>query len=440
MSGLASALGSGFSQLFKAGRKYIGNKVDNFLLDAEARKAINDEVVKKFQPMIEKARRAESKRADNIKDLGDKLNESKDNWQKAQDKWKQDYDSALAGAKAQRQKDIDAYNAQLQGYQTALDTAKQGKRSIMNQLNQQEATYTPTKTIFTDVNTGDRYLVHPVTGEYKNITQIFRNASQDLQRRIARYIKGFDERLVDNSSGTPKVINAFNKTTFKSYHGKNNIFDAYIDRVGAPKRVDLIDANNQIKQADSDLTTWKNNLNKPTAWDETTQGNNDLTRFESDFTSKNGSLPTEYSFNGQTYSKEADLNKAYKEAVAREQKMQARDSGIASRYTSKQDAEIARRIQDAKDVKKAKLALGAGVGAGALYAGARAMYGGDDTDNSETPDNIDTTVDAYTGEPDINIKNTPDGKDADSNPDEAAAVLASGAYDQGAEDGNSIEL
>lgn len=77
MGGLASALGSGFSQLFKGWGKGIGKAVDNFLLDKEARKAINDEVVKKFQPMIERVDRAKSKRATNITELGNKLNESK---------------------------------------------------------------------------------------------------------------------------------------------------------------------------------------------------------------------------------------------------------------------------------------------------------------------------------------------------------------------------
>lgn len=212
----------------------------------------------------------------------------------------------------QRQTDISDYAAKLQGYNEALANAKAGKQSILDKLAQQEATYTPTRTIYTDVNTGDKYLVHPVTGEYKNITQIFNNASQKQKQDILRYIKDFDERLLDNSSGTPKVINAFDEATSNLYHGKNNnIFDTYVDRVGASKRIDLRDADNQIRQARNDLSAWRNNPNKPSAWDETTQGNNDLTRFESDFTSKNGNLPTDYSFNGQTYKSESELEAAY---------------------------------------------------------------------------------------------------------------------------------
>ena len=443
------SIANGFAQLFKAGRTRIGKAIDNYLVGgAEARKAISDEVKSKFQPMIDRARGYESKRAANITELGNKLTESKKAFQDAQADWNQKYADALANAKTQRQTDIADYETKLQGYQNAVASAKAGKRSIMNQLNQQEATYTPTKTIFTDVNTGDRYLIHPATGEYKNITQIFKNASRDQQRRIVQYMKDFDERLVDNSSGTPKVINAFNKTTFDTYHGNNNIFDAYIDRVGAPKRVDLINANNQIKQANSDLTTWQGSHTRPTDWDDTTPGNNDLTRFEANFKANNAQ-PTEYRFNGQTYGSEPELKKAYQDAVAHEQSMRKHFDTKASEAVSSRDAEIAKRIQDAKDVKKAKLALGAG----ALAAGAAAMYGGDDTDTGDTPDSIDNTADTYTGEPDpkINIENTPDGKaaldgrplkiDTDFDPDKAdaaAAKLASEAYDKGVEDGNSV--
>lgn len=113
----------------------------------------------------------------------------------------------------QRQTEIDDYEAKLQGYKNTADSAKQGKKSILDQLSQQEATYTPTQTRYIDVNTGDVYLLHPATGEYKNITQIFKNASRDQQRDILHYMKDFDERLLDNSSGTPKVINAFDEAT-----------------------------------------------------------------------------------------------------------------------------------------------------------------------------------------------------------------------------------
>lgn len=100
MSGLVSALGNGFSQIFKGWGKGISKAADKLLLDEEARKAISNEVRSKFKPIIDRAQRGESRKAANIKDLGDKLNESKANWKKAQDKWQQDYDAALAAAKA----------------------------------------------------------------------------------------------------------------------------------------------------------------------------------------------------------------------------------------------------------------------------------------------------------------------------------------------------
>ena len=432
MGGLASSLGRGFSQLFKGWGRGISNAADNFLLDKEARKAISDEVEKKFKHRIELANRAESGRAANIKDLDQKLTQSKADLKAAQDKWQQDYDSALAGAKAQRQKDISDYDTQLKTYQGAADSAKQGRRSILDQLAQQEATYTPTKTKYIDVNTGNLYLLHPVTGEYKNITQIFKSASQKQQRDILNYMKDFDERLIDTSSGTPKVINAFDEATSNFYKSKNNnIFDSYVDRVGASRRIDLRDADNQITKANKDLSSWKKQ-GQPETLDETS--------FKTDY-EKTNSLPSEYSFNGQIYKDATELDKAYKQAVAHERTKRAFDSKKASEYASARDAEIAKRIQDAKDIKKAKLTLGAGAGAGALYAGAAAMYGGDDTDNGDNTDiinNIDNTADAYTGEAILK-----DGQQIDtgSDPDkaEAEAVLAGAAYDKGVEDGNSVK-
>ena len=435
-----SGLGNGLAQLFKAGRKRFGNAIDNFWLDAEAKKAIEDEVGKKFKPEIERFIRSKTKRADTIKELGDKLNESKANWQKAQDQWKQDYATALANAKNQRQTEIDNYNTQLQRYQDALDTANTGRQDIFDKLYQQEATYTPNKTIYIDINTGDKYLKHPITGEYKNITTIFNNASKEKQRKINRYMQGFEERLFDSNS--KKVINAFDANISNNYHGKNAIFDSYLDRVKAPQYIALRDADRQISQADTQLKSWQTK-GAPNALNEQT--------FKKTYEQTNGSLPNEYSFNGQTYTKEADLNQAYKDAVDHFQKRKDYFSGKISDSISERDKEIAKRIQDAKDINKAKLALKAGAGAGALAAGAAALYGGDDTDNIDNIDNtnnIDNTDNTYTGEPDpdINIENTPEGKaavigkplvNADFDPDKADA-LARAAYDQGVEDSNSL--
>ena len=435
MSGLAN----GFYNLFKQGGKRIGKAIDNFWLDAEARKAISDEVGKKFKPEIERFIRSKTKRADTIKELGDKLNESKANWQKAQDKWKQDYDAALATAKNQRQTDINSYDAELQRYQDALDTANTGRQDIFDKLYQQEATYTPNKTIYIDVNTGDRYLKHPITGEYKNITTIFKTAPKDRQQAINKYMKGFEERLFDSNS--KKVINAFDENISNNYHGKNDIFDTYLDRVKAPQYIALRDADRQINKANAELNAWQKK-GAPSTLDEQA--------FKANYEKTNGSLPSDYSFNGTKYSSEQDLDNAYKAAVDHLKKRKDYFSGKVSDSISERDKEIAKRIQDAKDMKKAKLALEAGAGAGALAAGAAAIYGGDDTDNTDNIDNtnnINNTDNTYTGEPDpdLNIENTPEGKAAligkslvnsDFDPDKADA-LASAAYDQGVKDGSS---
>ena len=437
----------GLVNLFKYWGKGIGRAADKFLLNADARKAISDEVISKYKPKIELARRAESRRADNIKDLDTKLTESKKALADAKKAWKDNYDSALAGAKAQRQKDIDAYDARSKAYQDAVNSAKADKKSILAKLEDSEANYNQYSTIFTDVNTGKSYIIDPYNGGYRSLDSLSKKELKDFKKNY----RNFDNRLIDFSTNpSGKVINAFNKSDFKQYGGKYSFFDRYYSNRISPHNADIRNAEDQITRAKGDFNNWKTNNSRPTDWDDSANST-DLSNFDKNFKANNAQ-PTEYSFNGQTYANATELDKAYNKALAHEQALQDSFSKSASRQISDQKAEIARRIQDAKNTKKAKLALGAlgaGVGAGALYAGAKAMYGGDDTDNSETPDNIDTTDNTYTGKPDpnINIENTHDGKDAlngrplkidtDFNPYKADA-LAAAAYDEGVEDGNSV--
>lgn len=432
-----SGLGRGLVNLFKSWGKGIGKAADNLLLDADARKAISDEVVKKFQSRITHANRAESGRAANIKDLDKKLTESKDNWQKAQDKWQQDYNSALAGAKAQRQTDIDAYNAQSKVYDDALDKANASRQSIFDKLADDEDNYDRFHTVFTDVNTGERFIINRLSGQRVSLTKAYKHATSKEVRNLTKAIQGYDNRLYDSKSD--KVINVFDESNPKSY-SKSKWFNEYYRNKISTYNADIRNAEKQIKQAQNDSNNWTtNNPNPPKAWDGSVER-----QFTRDF-NKNNAKPT-YSFNGQNYSSATELDKAYKQALDHERAKQAFDSKKASEYASARDAEIAQRIQDAKDINKAKLALGAGAGAGALYAGAKAMYGGDDTDTTDSIDNTDNT---YTGEPapDFNVEK--EGQailkdrqqiDAGFDPDkaEAEAVLAGAAYDKGVEDSNSV--
>ena len=436
-----SGLSNGLAQLFKQGGKRIGNAIDNFWLDAEARKAISDEVGKKFQPFIDRANRAESRRATNITELDKKLTESKKALQDAQDQWRQDYDSALAAAKAQRQTEISDYDTKLQRYTDARDAASRDRQSILDQLKDSEVNFDPYKTIYTDVNTGDRYILNRLTGNYDNITKFYNNKNTTTRdiRNLSRSIQGFEDRLFDKKSGN-KLINVFDeadKTTYGNLGAFNNYLKTREGQNSALIR-DFRNADNQVNKANTDLNLWSNNNTRPGDWDD----NVDLNQFKKNF-KKNNAKPSEYSFNGQTYSKESELDKAYKDALNAEQNRQNLYSKVASGYVSKRDKEIAKRIQDAKDIKKAKLALGAGAGAGALFAGAAAMYGGDDTDNTDTTDNTNYGE----PDPDFNVENIPEGQaqlksdtasiNTDFDPDKADA-LASAAYDQGVEDGNAV--
>ena len=437
MGGLAN----GFVNLFKSWGKGIGNAADNFLLDAEARKAISDEVRKKFQPKIDFARGYESKRANNITELQKKLDDSKKAFQDAQADWNKKYADALADAKSQRQTDINTYESKLQGYQDALDKASASRQSIVDQLSTKEATYNPYKTIYTDVRTGDLYRLNPRTGQPENLDTYYQGLSKKEQRAFDKDIQTYDHRLFNKDSN--HVINVFD-TNDASKYGTYPAFTNYLNTVRAPKNIDLRNADDRITKATNDLTTWQGANKRPTNWDVT-----ESKSFKKTYEQTNGKLPKDYSFNGQNYNKVADLDKAYKDALAHEQSRQGIASRTASGYITKRDAEIAKRIQDAKDIKKAKLALGAGAGAGALFAGAKAMYGGDDTDTTDSIDNTDNT---YNGKPDPNFNVEKEGQallndeqqsdtasiNTGFDPDKADAI-ASAAYDQGVEDSNSVE-
>ena len=362
-------IGKGLVGLFKQWGKGIGNAADHVWLGEEGQKAIRDEVTKKFKPKIDRAHTYESKRAENIKDLDAKVKQSKEDLANAQKDWQAKYDTALAGAKTQRQTDIDNYNAQLKAYQEAVANAKAGKQDIVDQLRANEAVYDRYRTIFTDVKTGDDYIFNPRSG-YVPLDTYLSSMKRKKATSFLDSIRDYDHRLIDIQSNN-KVINAFDKSDTKTY-GKLPTFNGYLNRIKA-QDTNFRDAEKQFKLANNDLSTWQKK-SAPTALDEK--------QFLRDYNKTNGKSPTDYSFNGQTYSKQADLDQAYKDALAREQKMQARDSGIASRYASKQDAEIAQRIQDAKDINKAKVALGLGT-AGALAGATYAAFSGDDNSNTK---------------------------------------------------------
>lgn len=435
-------VGRGLVNLFKQWGKGIGNAADHVWLREDAQKAIRDEITKKYQPKIDRVLKGESRKADNIKDLGDKVTQSKKDLADAQKAWQDKYDNALAGAKNQRQADIAAYNAQLKTYSDALADAKAGRQSILDQLRDSEAHYDPSRTMFTDVNTGENYIFDPFNGGYRSLNSL----TKKERKKFLNNYGNFDTRLIDlNANPSGRIINAFDKSNIKNYKG-NSTFDNYYSNRISPQSSALRNADNEINRANSDLTNWKKQ-SQPQDWDD----NVDLNPFEADFKKNNGELPTEYSFNGQNYTSKSGLKRAYQKALDREQNKRNLFKKKASNYASERDAEIAQRIQDAKDMNKAKLALAGTLGAGALYAGAKAMYGGDDTDNTDNINNIDNTDNTDYGKPDPEFKaeNTPEGKaglngksiDTGFDPDEADAVatLAAAAHDKGVEDSNSIE-
>jgi len=427
-------LGKGFVNLFKSWGKGIGNAADHVWLREEGQKAIRDEVTQKFKPKIDLANTAESKRATNIKDLDAKLKQSKQKLADDQKAWKDKYDNALADAKTQRQTDIDNYKQQLQVYKDALADAENNKQGILATLQAKEAQYNPYRTIFTDVNSGTKYVFDPSTGKYEELSTFYKKAKPKEQKAIQSY----DNRLIDVN--TNRVLNPFDESTRKTYTGYSAFDNYYPTKISAQDAVVLRDAESQIKKANANLQGWKKQpQSQLQAW-----GKKDSTRFEQDFKKNNGESPTGYSFNGQNYSDETALDTAYQKALNHAQYKRDYFRTKASNYASERDKEIAQRIQDAKDMNKAKVALGLGT-AGALAGATYAAFSGDDTDNTNNINN---------GEPDpnFNIKNTPEVQaqlNDEQQPDTApintgfdpdkADALAAAAYDKGVEDSNSIE-
>lgn len=75
--GIARGLGNGITKLVQRWGKGISNAADKVWLNADAQEAIRKEVLNKYKPRIDHAQRVESERAKNIKDLEDKLTQSK---------------------------------------------------------------------------------------------------------------------------------------------------------------------------------------------------------------------------------------------------------------------------------------------------------------------------------------------------------------------------
>lgn len=381
-------LGNGFVGLFKQWGRGIGNAADHVWLREEAQKAIRDEVTQKFKPKIDLANTAESRRATNIKDLDAKLKQSKQKLADDKQAWQEKYDNALANAKTKRQTDIDDYNAKLQGYQKDLDDANASRDSILATLQAKEAQYNQYRTIFTDVNSGTKYVFDPSTGKYEELSTFYKKLKPKEQKAIQSY----DNRLIDVN--TNRVLNPFDESTRNTYKGYSVFDNYYPTKISAQDAIALRNAENQIKQADANLQSWqKQPQSQLQAWDDT----KDLSSFETDFI-KNNAKPKGYSFNGQNYKSEPALDAAYQKALNHAQNKRDYFRTKASDYASERDKEIAQRIQDAKDINKAKVALGLGT-AGALAGATYAAFSGDD--NTDNTDN---------GKPDpnFNIKNTPE--------------------------------
>ena len=352
---------NGLKQIWKATKNNTKNGLDHFWLREEGQKAIRDEVEKKFQPMIDKARGYESKRAANIKELNDKYNASIDELKKKQDTWNTNYNFARDSKKQEMDNALADWNRKSSDNNSKLIQARKDKEDYINNY-MSDLNYD--NTVFIDTS-GNSFIIDPING-FKQVP---------VNKNWLNKHKSYDTKFIGNDG---KLVNLFDDNSVDSFikalNPNSHVFNYIISKKNSVRNT------KEYKQLDDTVQNLETENAKYKATSAPEQF--DESKFEQDYKKTNGKSPTDYIFNGQTYSKEAALDKAYQDALAYEQKKQGFDSKIASNYITKRDAEIAKRIQDAKDINKAKVALGLGT-AGALAGATYAAFSGDDNSNTK---------------------------------------------------------
>lgn len=352
---------NGLKQIWKATKNNTKNGLDHFWLGEEGQKAIRDEVEKKYKDSLSRVQTVKDAKAANIKELDDKYKASIDELQKKQDTWNTNYNSARDSKKQEMDKALADWNKKSSDINSNLTQAKKAREDYINNY-MSDLNYD--NTVFIDTS-GRSFRIDPING--------FRRIPVD-QKWLNKH-KSYDTKFIGNDG---KLVNLFDDNSVNSFTQalvpNSQVLNYIILKKNSVRNMkeykQLDDAVQKLETENAKYTQ----ASTPEQFDES--------KFKGEYKKTNGKMPTSYEFNGASYKDQAGLDSSYNSAI---KSLKDRSRDLNKRYSvleSKRDAEIAQRIQNAKDINKAKVALGLGT-AGALAGATYAAFSGDDNSNTK---------------------------------------------------------
>lgn len=352
---------NGLKQIWKATKNNTKNGLDHFWLGEEGQKAIRDEVEKKYKDSLSRVQTVKDAKAANIKELDDKYKASIDELQKKQDTWNTNYNSARDSKKQEMDKALANWNKESSDINSNLIQAKKAREDYINNY-MSDLNYD--NTVFIDTS-GNSFRIDPINN--------FNRVSVDT--KWLNKHKSYDTKFIGNDG---KLVNLFDDNSVDSFtqalDPKSQVLNYIISKKNSVRNTKEY---KQLDDAVQNLETESAKYNLAS-----TPEHFDESKFKKGYQNTNGKMPNSYEFNGASYNNKTRLDSAHDNAI---QLLKDRSRDLNKRYSaleSKRDAEIAQRIQDAKDINKAKVALGLGT-AGALAGATYAAFSGDDNSNTK---------------------------------------------------------
>ena len=352
---------NGLKQIWKATKNNTKNGLDHFWLREEGQKAIRDEVEKKYKDSLSRVQTVKDAKAANIKELDDKYKASIDELQKKQDTWNTNYNSARDSKKQEMDKALADWNRKGSDIKSNLTQAKKDKDDYINSY---MSNLDYDNTVFINTS-GKSFRIDPIN----NLKEV------PVDVKWLNRHKSHDTQFIGNDG---KLVNLFDDNSVQSFtkalSPNSPVLNYIISKKNSVRNTkeykQLDDAVQKLETDDAQYSA----AGSPEQFDES--------KFKKEYQKTNGRMPNSYEFNGASYNNQTGLDSAHDSAI---QLLKDRSRDLNKRYSaleSKRDAEIAQRIQDAKDINKAKVALGLGT-AGALAGATYAAFSGDDNSNTK---------------------------------------------------------
>lgn len=352
---------NGFVNLFKNWGRGIGNAADHVWLGEEGQKAIRDAIEKKYKDSLSRVQTVKDAKAANIKELDAKYKAAIDELQQKQDTWNANYNSARDSKKQEMDRALADWNKSSSDTKSNLAQARKDRNDYINNY-MSDLNYD--NTVFIDTS-GRSFIIDPIN----NFRQV------PVDSKWLKKHKSYDTKFIGNDG---KLVNLFDDNSVNSFtkalSPNSQVLNYIISKKNSVRNTkeykQLDDAVQKLETEDAKYST----ANTPEQFDES--------QFKQGYQKANGNMPNSYEFNGASYNNKTGLDSAHDSAI---QLLKDRSRDLNKRYSvleSKRDEEIAQRIQDAKDMNKAKVALGLGT-AGALAGATYAAFSGDDNSNTK---------------------------------------------------------